>query len=279
MPKKSRQEPHEELKKTFNPESLVTLAARTASPHLTPTLAGTLPEEVWPILRRFMSKKRQVEVFRNYEFFYEDGQLRVCGECNEKGQLHGVSTSYQGEGRIMEHKHCKKGLLHGSFQRYSSSGKIKEECMWRDGWRHGLERRYKKKGDAVLPSKDAYWYDGVVIMEVYYDRDWYGDSDDRTQCLYVATCSDIFTLPIKESERQLDQSPWGTEESLRAWKYLIRDWDETPQFPPRHDLCDWHEIPKFPHPVDQFGCFYPLHCPCLERERMKGRLSSKETQD
>jgi hypothetical protein len=254
----------EKKKETFNPESLVSLASLTAARHLTYAVARDLPEDIRCLLQGVMSEPQQIKVFRNYKCYDErTGHLREHTQYDEHGKIHGLSILYYADGSLWERSHSKHGLPHGSLQVYSPCGPLLEECLWEDGHKHGLERchvrdslrpRPTADGGRVLmcidtPSDD-YYYRQIHLMTVYHRANV--GADNGMQRVSVFGCRfPPFDVCVDKSSRDLWQSPWGVEESLRVWKdYVRKEYEPTGVAPD-------HGVP---------GSFLFQHCPCQDRE-------------
>ena len=84
--------------------------------------------------------------------FYFEGRL-IRESIYKKGQLHGVSSDFDRDGKCVQTACYQNNLLDGPLVRYWPNGKIMEELIYKGGVPQGLPQRFDLKGKEVEPEQ------------------------------------------------------------------------------------------------------------------------------
>lgn len=127
-------------------------------------------------LRKIISKKDQIEHFKSYKKWYENGNLRFFTEYNKLGQKHGWHLEYGSNGQLMTKSFYLCDTITGTKYSWCPNG-YRKEYSYVDGRLHGVSRvffgktliaeAYYIKGH-INGKKRKWWPNGQLRYEASY---------------------------------------------------------------------------------------------------------------
>ncbi len=91
--------------------------------------------------------------------YYDNGQIKLIGNYNEKGILDGEFTFFYDNGNIHYIGFYINGNLYGDYKKYYKNGKKEEEGKYLNNIYHGEIKNYNELGDLISTS---YYINGII---------------------------------------------------------------------------------------------------------------------
>jgi antitoxin component YwqK of YwqJK toxin-antitoxin module len=94
--------------------------------------------------------------------YYPNGNVKVKGQKNSKGQEEGIEELFYGNGNIRIRTPYKGGKEDGIEEWFYDNGNIECRIPYKEGERDGIEEWFDKQGNI---TETRHWKDGEIIEE------------------------------------------------------------------------------------------------------------------
>jgi antitoxin component YwqK of YwqJK toxin-antitoxin module len=106
--------------------------------------------------------KKIDEELTPYIEYHNNGNVRVKGQENSKGQREGLWECFYPNGSISWRTPCRDGKVHGIAEDFYENGNIHWRAPYKDGKIDGIEEWFDKQGNI---TETTLWKDGELIEE------------------------------------------------------------------------------------------------------------------
>ena len=118
-------------------------------------------DEIFDIYTNIQSKSENAELTPYIEY-YPNGNVKVKGQKNSKGQEEGIEELFYGNGNIRVRTPYKGGKEDGIEEMFYENGKIHWRTPYKEGKADGIEEEFDEQGNI---TKTRHWKDGELIEE------------------------------------------------------------------------------------------------------------------
>jgi antitoxin component YwqK of YwqJK toxin-antitoxin module len=118
-------------------------------------------DEIFDIYTNIQSKSENAELTPLIEY-YSNGNVKVKGQKNSKGQREGIWEWFYGNGNIRWRTPYKDGKEDGIEEWFYDNGNIECRIPYKGGERDGIEEWFHPNGNI---TKTYVWKDGELIEE------------------------------------------------------------------------------------------------------------------
>jgi len=94
--------------------------------------------------------------------YYSNGNVKVKGQKNSKGQQEGIWEWFYKDGNILGRTLYKGGKMDGIEEVFYGSGNIVQRIPYKEGNKDGIEEEFDEQGNI---TETRHWKDGEIIED------------------------------------------------------------------------------------------------------------------